>query len=49
MPHDPHTPPEPLLEKYRDKTPSIHVARYWAMVEWFDETCGELMGLLDER
>lgn len=46
LPHDPHTPPDRLLAKYRDKTPSLHVARYWAMVEWFDETCGELMGFL---
>jgi arylsulfatase A-like enzyme len=49
MPHDPHTPPERLLAKYRDKTPSLHVARYWAMVEWFDETCGQLLDHLDER
>jgi uncharacterized sulfatase len=49
MPHDPHTPPERLLEKYRGKTPSLHVARYWAMVEWFDETCGELFQFLEDR
>lgn len=49
LPHDPHTPPDRLLAKYKDKTPSIHVARYWAMVEWFDETCGELMGFLKEK
>ena len=49
MPHDPHTPPERLLEKYRDKTPSLHVARYWAMIEWFDETCGQLLKMLDDR
>jgi arylsulfatase A-like enzyme len=49
MPHDPHTPPERLLAKYREKTQSIHVARYWAMVEWFDETCGELLAHLDEQ
>jgi uncharacterized sulfatase len=49
MPHDPHTPPDRLLEKYRAKTPSIHVARYWAMVEWFDETCGELLQFLEDR
>jgi uncharacterized sulfatase len=49
LPHDPHTPPERLLEKYRAKTPSIHVARYWAMVEWFDETCGALLQYLDEH
>lgn len=49
MPHDPHTPPERILAKYRDKTPSIHVAKYWAMVEWFDETCGDLLKFLDDR
>ena len=49
LPHDPHTPPERLLAKYRDKTPSIHVAKYWAMVDWFDETCGELMDYLDRE
>lgn len=38
MPHDPHTPSELLLKKYLTKTPSVHVARYWAMVEWFDES-----------
>jgi uncharacterized sulfatase len=49
MPHDPHTPPERLLAKYRSQTNSIHVARYWAMVEWFDETCGQLLDHLDRR
>jgi arylsulfatase A-like enzyme len=49
LPHDPHTPPERLLAKYRDKVPSIHVARYLAMVEWFDESVGELLKMLDER
>jgi uncharacterized sulfatase len=49
LPHDPHTPPERLLAKYRDKTPSIHVAKYMAMVEWFDETCGELMTHLEQQ
>ncbi|MFO0905148.1 MAG: sulfatase [Pirellulales bacterium] len=49
MPHDPHTPPERLLAKYRPLTDSLHAARYWAMVEWFDETCGQLLGFLDER
>ena len=49
MPHDPHTPPERILAKYRDKAPSIHVARYWAMVEWFDETVGDLLKQLDEQ
>jgi arylsulfatase A-like enzyme len=49
LPHSPHNPPERLLEKYRDKTDSIHVARYWAMCEWFDETCGQLLDHLREK
>ena len=49
LPHRPHNPPERLLAKYRDKTDSIHVARYWAMCEWFDETCGQLLDFLDEK
>ena len=49
MPHTPHNPPERLLAKYKDKTPSLHVARYWAMIEWFDETCGQLLDHLDKE
>lgn len=49
LPHDPHTPPDRLLEKYKDKTDSIHIAKYWAMVEWFDESVGQLMDGLKER
>jgi len=49
LPHDPHTPPAELLEKYKDKTPSIHVAKYWAMVDWFDQTCGELVDHIDKQ
>ena len=49
MPHDPHTPPERLLNKYKDVAPSEYVARYWAMIEWFDETVGGLLAHLDEQ
>ncbi len=49
LPHTPHTPPKRLLDKYRKKTDSLPMAKYWAMCEWFDETCGELLDLLDER
>lgn len=49
LPHSPHNPPKALLEKYTPKTDSIHVARYWAMCEWFDQTCGELLGYLDRK
>src|SRR5262249_28380009 len=45
----PPNPPAPLPRKYKDKTPSIHMARYWAMVEWFDETCGQLLDHLDKQ
>ena len=50
LPHDPHTPPDRLFRNYQDRgIASDHVARYYAMVEWFDETCGELLGHLDAR
>jgi len=49
MPHDPHTPPERLVNKYKDKTPSEHVAKYWAMVDWFDETIGDLLKNLEAQ
>jgi uncharacterized sulfatase len=46
LPHDPHNAPARYLDKYKDKTPSEHVAKYWANVDWFDETCGELLSYL---
>lgn len=49
LPHTPHNPPQRLLDKYRDKTPHLPVAKYWAMCEWFDETVGELLSHLDEQ
>jgi arylsulfatase A-like enzyme len=50
LPHTPHNPPARLFEKYKGKgIESEHVARYYAMVEWFDETCGELLDGLEER
>jgi uncharacterized sulfatase len=49
MPHDPHTPPERLLAKYRGKSPTIQAARYHAMVEWFDETIGEVRAHLEKE
>ncbi len=49
LPHTPHNPPERLLKKYQQPGRSIHVARYYAMCEWFDETCGELLDFLDEN
>jgi arylsulfatase A-like enzyme len=50
MPHTPHTPPQRLFDKYKAKgIESDHVARYYAMIEWFDETCGQLLDKLDEK
>lgn len=49
LPHTPHNPPERLLKKYRQEGRSEFVAKYWAMCEWFDETCGQLLTLLDDR
>ncbi len=49
LPHTPHNPPERLLEKYTAEGRSERVAKYYAMVEWFDETVGELVDHLDEN
>ncbi|AWW32840.1 sulfatase [Echinicola strongylocentroti] len=49
MPHGPHTPPDSLYQKYLKKTPSKYVAKYWAMCEWFDITCGQLMDYVDNK
>jgi uncharacterized sulfatase len=49
MPHLAHNPPKRILKKYLDKTPSERVARYWAMCEWFDETCGQLLEHLEQK
>jgi arylsulfatase A-like enzyme len=42
MPHEPHRPPSELLAHYKGKGLSPAVEKYYAMVEWFDQTCGEL-------
>ena len=50
LPHDPHTPPDRLFQKYKAKgISSDFVARYYAMIEWFDETCGQLLDRLDTQ
>ena len=49
LPHDPHNPPAELLKKYLKLAPNASTARYWANVEWFDRTCGELLTHLDQR
>jgi arylsulfatase A-like enzyme len=49
LPHSPHNPPERLLKKYQQAGRAEPLARYWAMCEWFDETCGQLLDFLDEQ
>jgi uncharacterized sulfatase len=49
MPHSPHTPPQRLVDKYKADAESLAVARYWAMCEWFDETCGQLLDHLESE
>jgi len=49
LPHTPHDPPPHLLEKHTRPGRAADVAKYYAMCEWFDETCGELFDELDGR
>ncbi|SDM31010.1 sulfatase-like hydrolase/transferase [Kriegella aquimaris] len=49
LPHSPHNPPDSLLQKYLPKAPTEYIAKYWAMCEWFDQTCGELMDYIDKK
>lgn len=49
MPHEPHDPPRTLLKKYAAANRPIKLARYYAMIEWFDETVGALMNILDKN
>lgn len=49
LPHTPHTPPARLLEKYQKPERAVGVAKYYAMCDWFDETCGQLLGYLEEK
>lgn len=48
LPHTPHEPPRRLLSKHEDEA-SPGLARYRAMVEWLDETVGELLAYLDRE
>ena len=49
LPHSPHNPPERLLKKYRAADRPRSIAKYDAMCEWFDETCGQLMAIWTRR
>ena len=49
LPHDPHDAPDRFYAKYKDVAPNEQTARYWANIEWFDETCGQLLDHLQQQ
>jgi arylsulfatase A-like enzyme len=49
LPHSPHNPPDSLLQKYLAVAPTKAVASYWAMCEWFDITCGQLINHIEKK
>ncbi len=49
LPHQPHNPPPEWLAHYQNKGLSPDAAKYYAMVEWFDQTCGELDEFLKKQ
>ena len=48
LPHSPHNPPKRLLNKYTVDGRPVTIAKYYAMCDWFDETCGQLIDHLDK-
>jgi uncharacterized sulfatase len=49
LPHTPHNPPRRLLRKYQLEGRPLPIARYYAMCAWFDETCGQLVDLIEKE
>ena len=49
LPHDPHNPPKKYLDRTKPLTSSDTIAKYWANVEWFDQTVGDLLGMLESK
>ncbi len=49
LPHTPHNPPERFLSKYQKEGRPEPLAKYYAMCEFFDETCGQLLDHLEEQ
>jgi len=47
--HAPHNPPARLLDKYKKEGRTIPIAKYYAMCDWFDETCGQLVDYLEKK
>lgn len=47
LPHTPHNPPDSLLARHMAADRSQEIAKYYAMIEWFDSTVGDLLDYLD--
>lgn len=48
LPHTPHNPPDRLLKKYQQDR-ADDVAKYLAMIDWFDESCGQLLNHIKQK
>lgn len=49
MPHRPHNPPPEFLQRFEKLYRPLEVAKYYAMVAWWDQTCGDLLAYLDQQ
>lgn len=49
LPHAPHDAPDRLFNQYKDIAPDEPTARYWANVQWLDETCGQIVDHLKAK
>lgn len=49
LPHAPHNAPGRFYDKYKEIAPDESTAKYWANVDWFDETCGQLVDYLKKQ
>lgn len=48
LPHTPHNPPSRILNKYSNGDLPTSIAKYYAMCQWFDESCGQLIAHLED-
>ncbi|MCH9021541.1 MAG: sulfatase-like hydrolase/transferase [Planctomycetes bacterium] len=49
LPHTPHNPPQSILDKYIAPARPLAFSKYYAMCEWFDQSCGNLLDYLDDK
>lgn len=47
LPHTPHNPPAQFAIESDEDLPAF-VSRYYAMCQWFDETCGQLVQVIED-